>query len=423
MKHIKSILLLLFFIVIPLTAQDTLWKKLGAIPNGGGIVLNFSEGPDGAVYCCTPFAVYKTTNDGDRWNKISTTLKLPAFVQINWMNVTRFGWVFLATDEGVFKTSDDGATWQRADPPNFFDTPKIRFINSDPWTGSVYAGIPGKLMRTDDSGKTWYNFPTNISDQFRSTVPPRHGTIFFGKNNRMVASLGTNGLYSTNGGSSWTLMFKSYEWVPFFAENSLLTGIVPYTIDFYSMVDMKNIASSQAYTFPLNYIEYTIPVSTTSRTTVTFIDSTKNDFLFHELYSGILKVCPNSCYNGFIRTDSGVKNRFVNCVFSSKKGVLFAGTVGGDVYRSTNKAETWEAKSDGINETLVWKVVPSAVNNDIYIATSTGVYRSDDSGNTWVAKNKGLPFTLVTALAQTKRGTLLASTVYSIYRSTDAGEN
>lgn len=112
---------------------------------------------------------------------------------------------------------------------------------------------------------------------------------------------------------------------------------------------------------------------------------------------------------------------------------VYAGTVGGGIYRSTNAGSTWTAVNSGLLDGLdrlpvavgalmIHPVLPSI----IYAGTQggAGLYRSTDGGQTWLAATSGLPATAVYALAidpQNPSIVYVGSWGLGVFRSVDGG--
>ena len=113
--------------------------------------------------------------------------------------------------------------------------------------------------------------------------------------------------------------------------------------------------------------------------------------------------------------------------------ILFAGTPGGGIFKTTNWGDEWINSNNGIigNAHIVYTL--ELLNESIYAGTGNGVYISTNLGETWVEHNSGLPISTVgyypvTSILQ------ISDTLYAgvldgnqgeggIYCSTDWGNN
>ncbi len=112
-------------------------------------------------------SVYKTTDGGKTWTKISRVYigeKGWDFEKVSFINLLQ-GW---ATSYGgeIFYTSDGGYNWnfQDSTASNLLDPLRdIQFTTSD--SGWAVGGIAGNsiILRTTDGGKTW-NYSTSLSN-------------------------------------------------------------------------------------------------------------------------------------------------------------------------------------------------------------------------------------------------------------------
>jgi len=129
----------------------------------------------------------------------------------------------------------------------------------------------------------------------------------------------------------------------------------------------------------------------------------------------------------------------VNCItfHPTDQNILYAGTPGGGIWKSTNGGTSWTALSDNIAQTGVTSIVIDPSNTSvIYIGTGDGfgnldvkgigILKSTDGGTTW--QNTGLSWTtsqqrVVSAMAMSPANTsiLLAATSAGLYKTTDAG--
>jgi uncharacterized repeat protein (TIGR02543 family) len=107
--------------------------------------------------------------------------------------------------------------------------------------------------------------------------------------------------------------------------------------------------------------------------------------------------------------------------------ILYAGTNGGGVFRSTDSGTTWVAVNTGfITNTLVASLaIDPLISTILYAGTNgSGIFRSTDSGTTWVAVNTGLTdmYVLCLAIDPLTSTTLYAGTeTRGVFRSTDSG--
>jgi hypothetical protein len=95
-------------------------------------------------------------------------------------------------------------------------------------------------------------------------------------------------------------------------------------------------------------------------------------------------------------------------------GPIFAGTIGGGVFRSDSTGGGWTAVNSGLTNRVVQAV--AIVGPNVFAGTSGGgVFLSPNNGASWVAVNNGLPNLAVTALT-IDGPTLLAATGAGVFR-------
>jgi photosystem II stability/assembly factor-like uncharacterized protein len=147
------------------------------------------------------------------------------------------------------------------------------------------------------------------------------------------------------------------------------------------------------------------------------------DFAFNSsnhIYAGTLGGgVYRSTNNGvsWVQINNGLTDLSVRSVAVNSSGHIFAGTQSGGIFRSTNNGDGWVHLNLN-NLTTVFSIGIS--NNGTVIAGSNGVYRSTDNGNSWARSLDSLSvfnvkcnvngFTIV-----------LTNRVYSIFRSPDNG--
>ena len=97
---------------------------------------------------------------------------------------------------------------------------------------------------------------------------------------------------------------------------------------------------------------------------------------------------------------------------------IYAGTLGGGIFVSTDNGDSWTAKNNGL---LNWIVECVLINNNIiWAGTAGGLFLSTDNGNSWTARNNGLLNHYVTSIAFSGN-TIFAGTIGGIFRSIDNG--
>ena len=82
--------------------------------------------------------------------------------------------------------------------------------------------------------------------------------------------------------------------------------------------------------------------------------------------------------------------------YDDAHGVLYAGTLGSGVFKSTDRGNTWQTANNGIQDSNIYalSLLPgSSGAPTLYAGTGgDGVIASSDGGTTWVELNTGLPY-------------------------------
>ena len=99
---------------------------------------------------------------------------------------------------------------------------------------------------------------------------------------------------------------------------------------------------------------------------------------------------------------------------------VFAGTLGGGVFRSTDGGQSWIELNDGLGDTFVHAL---AANGATLLAgtENAGVFRSTDRGVTWRPSNQGIENVYVRSLVVSGATILAGSHGAGVFRSTDGG--
>ena len=111
--------------------------------------------------------------------------------------------------------------------------------------------------------------------------------------------------------------------------------------------------------------------------------------------------------------------------------IVYLGTSGEGVFKSTDCGETFEPINNNLSESYINAVIiDSNDSNVIYAATGTGIFKSNNGGKSWEEKDLGMGRLEVLSLAfdPTNSQTIYAgvyneTSVGGIFRSTDGGNN
>jgi photosystem II stability/assembly factor-like uncharacterized protein len=104
--------------------------------------------------------------------------------------------------------------------------------------------------------------------------------------------------------------------------------------------------------------------------------------------------------------------------FAGCDSVLFAGTLGGGVFFTSNEGKSWSLLAAG----LINKGVTSLAldSSGLFVGTGSGLFQARNAGKEWTVTNAGLSNSSIYAVVSGRTG-LFAATNAGVSRSTDAG--
>jgi PKD repeat protein/photosystem II stability/assembly factor-like uncharacterized protein len=344
-----------------------------------------------------PRSLYKTTDGGESWIKISSELNIPVDGEITALDVTGshiyVGVYCLATwQEGrLFHSTDGGATWAYVD----FDQPKETYIFSvlidsanvnEVWVGlhSIYNIFSDQvLFVTMDGGKTW-----NSVNNF----PGSEEVMILSKSPSDILYVNTNNFYMTsNNGLTWELLMVGQ-------------GIVP--------------------------------AETTGGPNAIAFSPDDEDTLYVALRfgSGLAKSTDGG--RTWYRINKGILNTSVSLLtpHPSNPGTLYAAAVGGEgTFKTTDYGATWTWLSgQGITHPFADELVIDPHNPETVweVADVGDIFQTTNGGTTWdkIIRPSGHGFRAgsvsVVAPAPSDPDTIYAGkNGFGIFKSIDGGES
>lgn len=409
-----------------------------------------------AAWSRRSFDLYKSTDGGDSWQHVEMHGVRPdAFASLA---IDGTGTLY-ATGPGVLKSSDGGATWSSSGLSG-----QIRDIAMD--SGVLYASTDAGLFRTTDGGASWQPLGHAPNVPGGSVVAdPRDPDTLYGIADGPVKSI--------DGGHTWAK-----------ADKGLVSTLIPslaivpgsskilYAGGYGGI--FKSIDGGRTWRFVRglrNSPVDALTVDPQNSRTLYAVQSwhgglyTSNDagahwrrlqtpfpstgvraFAIDSQHPGTLYVadCGGACTGGTLQktTDGGASWTPIKgipwavqslAIDPEHPNTVFAGTIRGDVFRSTDGARSWRrfARPPTLPVSRLYAIVKIVIDphdpDNVYAARAAGgVIKSADGGRTWHRANNGLTDHHLNTLAIDARGVLYASTGAlftdasgQVFRSTD----
>ncbi len=422
--------------------------------------------------------LFKSTDNGDTW--VEVNFPGTANPHYNVVATNRNGALFVGIENyydfnnTIYQSTDNGTTWQACDQKGKIYVPNTFYVASNNF---MYTGSDRGVARSTDNGNSWdllnlgseyiyinsitanslghvfasTKYPTEVYGLWRSTdeglnwhqigfiLYEEVKTVIFDEHNNILVTTFHNIFRSIAGNKGWELLLyvRSY-------------GVNSLAIDpkgrIYTLGHPVYVSDETGH----NFVVVSLPAQVISNT-MCFKD-TNWVFIGAELYTfrssqggaagtweiaGLtgkrtydLKVDGNG--NLFAATDQGVWKTTnngntwtqlfypgftVTSLSLDLNDLMFAGTNGKGVYKSTDGGITWNLSNTGLLGLHIRSIIVNQLNHVFLGTLDNGVFISTDFGDSWNHINYGLDDWAVNSLSIDKNGYLYASTNSGIYKS------
>jgi len=393
--RIAFVLLLIPAVVNCQSLTASTWESMG--PEGGyltDIAQNPTNGDLFAVTYGYPTRLYKSTNNGDTWQKISEIQAYVYYLLIDPQQPATMyasdSWVY--PDYGIWKSANGGVTWVQKGFPglqnNYYKVSGFTLDRVDPKkiyvSGYVYTSGPTTtsnyrtyVAKSTDSGDSWSirEFSNVTSEEFYALCvepdPSDANIMYVGGYSYVPDGYCYGRIFrTTDNGTSWT--------------NITGTVVQGYVYDI--LADMSNPGR-----------------------------------VFAATYAGLYRSTDKG--STWVRGNGNIYGGKLLCD-PKNSSTVYAYNDGLTCFRSTDAGLTWTSLTTGLsggntNELIIHPLVSGM----LFAATRAGFFRSTDGGQNWSSSNRGLIASYVPMLhcLPTSPKTLYISFMYNgLYRTSNA---
>ena len=334
--------------------QGDNWSQV-ALPSLGLNPWQIAESSDG-LYVCTfdpsggQGGVFKSVDGGLNWSQMNLPGGFHSFysIQSSGVNVFAGG----SNDIGIFKSGNSGQNWVEAN--NGLTARYVRAVAlSD---DKFYCGGTGYLLVSSNMGTNW--------NQINTGFPPQSRSIHAEGTNVYVGYGSADILYSNNSGVNWAMTTTQTPTNMFDADIKSNGSIV---------FGAGGSVAGRSTDFGANWTEVSSGLPFTFVNCLEIIDQ----YAFIGSSSRVYRMA----LNGTSWTSSGLVSEYV--LDLANDGVnLFAGTLGGDVFKSSDYGDSWQNISSNLPNARVTSL--TCAGGYVFAGLQGfGVYVSDDNGSSW----------------------------------------
>jgi photosystem II stability/assembly factor-like uncharacterized protein len=357
------------------------------------------------VFCgCTTGDIFKTENDGNTWTEVDGDVSNQTVKAVlAFENIILKG----TSGEGIFGSTDNGGTWQSKNA-GFINAMIHDLEISD--SGTLYAGTQDMVYISTDDGNQWIRkfsgLPSNyVNDLLKDET-----------NNSIFAATSYGMARSSDEGETWSLL-----------TNGITSSASYYSVAKNSINGMIFAASrgNGMYRSEDNgdtWIEINNGLIYDASTYLHEIAFDTNGIIYVATYNynnpvGIHKSQNNGDNWTQITVNDGQNDLNTTCIAINDKNVIFTGTSGDGIFRSSNGGNTWENVSTGLNP-YINKIIFNSLGH-IFAGTNNGIYRSLDNGESWHLFNAGIADSYINTLQVDNQDYIYAGTRSTgVYKTT-----
>jgi ligand-binding sensor domain-containing protein len=303
--------------------------------------------------------IYYLSANGGNWIAVNTGLTNGV---VNALALNASGHLFAGTLAGVFRSTDRGNAWTPINAGLINDKVRALAVNSK---DDIFAGTEGGVFRLPKDSTKWEPLNLGVPDNFVQAI-----TIFKirAAEDIWIGTRGAGILRSSDNGNTW---------------NAINSGL-------------------PANPYP----------------TIRSLAADANGSILAGTNSGVFRYTNLAGW-----TNIGLTNFSIPALHVHSPGVIFAGTEGGGIYRSTNDGATWLTANADLSISVVQAFGRNS-SGHIFAGTTGGVFRSTNTGDSWAEESADMITSKVSALVIKSTGNIFAGTrAGRIFISTDDGAN
>lgn len=350
------------------------------------IVNNIYSDEDGQIIVATGGGAFRSVDNGITWEIIASGFVYSSVVDTN-------GGIFLGKWDGVYYSNDGGTTFNKL--TEGITTNRVWCLIKTN-NGDIFAGTDKGLFRGTYTASSWekIELPAELqSSTIRTVIQAPNGNILLPT---------VYGIFiSGNLGQNWEKKDSYKPWVLNVSSTGTIYGASWDGIK----KSMNNCETWEDITTNLPTPEYQFVNCLVPENEQNIWCGTRN---------GIYKTSNGS--DLWTTVNDGLYTTIINSLIENKNGFLLAGVDGGGTRLFNGNYWSQEILTEDIEKIIM---LPSGV---LFAAAGTKIFRSNDNGSTWEEKSDGLLNWIVYDLASMNDGTVYAATGKGLFKSTNQGD-